>query len=253
MPMRPVILPIISLAVLLLAWELYVWIFAVPSYLLPAPSAIWASGTQIIGAVPIHTWATLFTVLAGFAVSVAVAIPLGVIISVNRLASEAIYPLLVFANAIPVIAVAPIIVVMLGTGIEARLVINFLVCFFPIMVATAAGILDTPKDYLDLGKSTGAGFMTGLLTIRMPHATPFIFSGLKIGITLSVIGAVVGEFITSNRGLGYLIVSSTTNFDLAQAMFSVVVLAFMSVILFQIVQFAQKLWFPWSIKANGMG
>lgn len=252
MALRPIILPIISLAILLLIWELYVWLFELPAYLLPPPSAIWESGASIIGAVPIHVWATLYTVLAGFLVSVTIAIPLGILISVNRLASEAIYPLLVFANAVPVIAVAPIIVVMLGTGIESRLVINFLVCFFPIMVATATGVLDTPKDYLDLSKSTGASFMTGLLTIRMPHAIPFIFSGLKIGITLSVIGAVVGEFITSNRGLGYLIVSATTNFDLAQAMFAVVVLAFMSVILFQVVQFAQKFWFPWSIKASSI-
>ncbi|MEP2530768.1 ABC transporter permease [Shimia sp.] len=248
--MRPIILPIISLAALLLLWEVYVWAFEVPAYLLPAPSSIWASGSQILGAMPVHIWATLFTVLAGFVVSVLIAIPLGVLISLNRIASEAIYPLLVFANAIPVIAVAPIIVVMLGTGIESRLVINFLVCFFPIMVATATGILDTPKAYLDLSRSTGAGFLTGLLTIRMPHAVPFIFSGLKIGITLSVIGAVVGEFITSNRGLGYLIVSATTNFDLAQAMFAVIVLAIMSVILFQGVQYMQKYFFPWSIKAQ---
>ncbi len=188
--------------------------------------------------------------LAGFVVSVFIAIPLGVLISLNRIASEAIHPLLDFANAIPIIAVAPIILVMLGTGVESRQVIDFLVCFFPIMVATATGILDTPKAYLDLRRSTGTGFLTGLLTIRMPHAAPFIFSGLKIGITLSVIGAVVGEFITSNRGLGYLIVSSTTNFDLAQAMFAVVVLAIMSVILFQGVQYMQKYPFLWSIKAQ---
>ncbi|MDE0111905.1 MAG: ABC transporter permease [Albidovulum sp.] len=250
--MRPIVLPVLSLAALLLIWESLVWLFEVPSYLLPAPSSVWASGLQILSAVPVHVWATLYTVLAGFLVSVIIAIPLGVLISLNRVASEAIYPLLVFANAIPVIAIAPIIVVMLGTGIESRLVINFLVCFFPIMVATATGILDTPKAYLDLSRSTGAGFMTSLVTIRMPHAVPFIFSGLKIGITLSVIGAVVGEFITSNRGLGYLIVSSTTNFDLARAMFAVVVLAIMSVVLFQGVQIIQKFWFPWSIKAQDM-
>lgn len=120
------------------------------------------------------------------------------------------------------------------------------------MLATATGILDTPKEFLDLSTSTGAGFMTSLMTIRMPNAIPFIFSGLKIGITLSVIGAVVGQFITSNRGLGYLIVSSTTNFDLAQAMFAVAVLAIMNVVLFQGVQVMQRFWFPWSIKAQEM-
>lgn len=253
MPFRPVLLPVLSLAILLGIWEFCVWLFAVPVYLLPAPSSIWASAVEISGAFPKHIGATLYTVLAGFLVSVAIAIPLGVGISVNRLASEAFYPLLVFANAIPVIAVAPIIVVMFGTGLESRLIINVLVCFFPIMVATATGILDTPRSYLDLSKSTGARFLTELLMIRMPHAAPFIFSGLKIGITLSVIGAVVGEFITSQQGLGYLIVSATTNFDLAQAMASVIVLALMSVILFQAVQYTQRIWLPWSIKSNSIG
>lgn len=253
MPYRSILLPVTSLLILLAVWEICVWLFAVPVYLLPAPSAIWAAAYEIAGAFPKHIAATLYTVLAGFFVSVAIAIPLGVGISVNRLASEALYPLLVFANAIPVIAVAPIIVVMFGTGIESRLIINFLVCFFPIMVATAAGVLDTPKAYLDLSRASGAGFFQELMTIRMPHAVPFVFSGLKIGITLSVIGAVVGEFITSQSGLGYLIVSATTNFDLAQAMAAVVVLALMSVVLFQAVQVIQRVWLPWSIKANAIG
>ena len=252
MSIRPILLPIISLSVLILIWELCTWAFSMPAYLLPAPSAISVAGWKIAGAFPLHIWTTLYTVLAGFLVSVLIAIPLGIAISINKVASEAVYPLLIFANAIPVIAIAPIIVVMFGTGIESRLVINFLVCFFPIMVATATGILDTPKDYLDLSRTTGASFLTEMLTIRMPHAAPFIFSGLKIGMTLSVIGAVVGEFITSQRGLGYLIVSATTNFDLPQAMASVIVLALMSVILYLTVQYIQRIWLPWSIKANAM-
>lgn len=252
MPYRSILLPIFSLAFLILIWEICTWAFAIPAYLLPAPSAIWVAGWDIAGVFPKHIWATLYTVLAGFFVSVAIAIPLGIGISINKVASESFYPLLIFANAIPVIAIAPIIVVMFGTGIESRLVINFLVCFFPIMVATATGVLDTPKDYLDLSKASGSSFLTEMATIRMPHAAPFIFSGLKIGMTLSVIGAVVGEFITSQKGLGYLIISATTNFDLPQAMASVIVLAFMSVILYQSVQYVQRIWLPWSIKANAM-
>lgn len=252
MPFRSILLPIISLTVLIVIWEICTVVFSMPVYLLPAPSSIWTAGWGIASVFPVHIWTTLYTVLAGFFVSVAIAIPLGVAISINKVASEAFYPLLIFANAIPVIAIAPNIVVMFGTGLESRLVINFLVCFFPIMVATATGELDTPKDYLDLSKATGSSFLTEMMTIRMPHASPFIFSGLKIGMTLSVIGAVVGEFITSQRGLGYLIISATTNFDLPQAMAAVVVLAFMSVVLYQCVQYIQRIWLPWSIKANAM-
>ena len=236
---------------MLALWELAVIILEIPAYLLPAPSRVWSAAVDIAAVLPRHILATLVTVLSGFALSTAISIPLGVGLSINKTVSEALYPLLVFANAVPVIAVAPIIVVMFGTGLESRLVITLMVCFFPIMVATATGILDTPREYLDLSKSTGASFGTEL-TIRMPHAAPFIFSGLKIGITLSVIGAVVGEFITSQRGLGFLIVSATTNFDLAQAIASVVALALMSVVLYQIVQQVQKIWLPWSIKAESM-
>lgn len=249
---QPIVLPAASLTILLVLWQVLVRVLAIPPYLLPAPSDIWQAGIAIVGAWPVHLAATLLTVLAGFMLSVVVAIPLGVSISINRIVSDAVYPLLVFANAVPVIAVAPIIVVIFGTGLESRLIINLMVSFFPIMIATATGILDTPRDYLDLSRATGGSFMTELLTIRMPHAVPFIFSGLKIGIMLSVIGAVVGEFITSQRGLGYLIIDSTTNFDLPRAMAAVVVLALMSVVLYLAVQGIQRLWLPWSIKATSM-
>jgi NitT/TauT family transport system permease protein len=250
--LQTILLPAASLAILLLIWQFVVRALAIPSYLLPAPSDIWQAAVSIAGVLPLHLAATLFTVLAGFLLSVIVAIPLGVAISINRIVSGAVYPLLVFANAVPVIAVAPIIVVIFGTGIESRLIIDLMVAFFPIMVATATGILDTPRDYLDLSKAAGGTFMTELLTIRMPHAAPFIFSGLKVGIMLSVIGAVVGEFITSQRGLGYLIIDSTTNFDLPRAMAAVVVLALMSVVLYLGVQWIQRLWLPWSIKATSI-
>lgn len=252
MSLRLILLPVASLAAMLVCWEVAVRVLDVPAYLLPAPSRVWTAAVELGPALPPHILATLVTVLSGFVLSAAISIPLGVCLSINKTVSEALYPLLVFANAVPVIAVAPIIVVMFGTGLESRLVTTLMVCFFPIMVATATGILDTPREYIDLGKSTGASFRTQLLTIRMPHAAPFIFSGLKIGISLSVIGAIVGEFITSQKGLGFLIVSATTNFDLAQAIAAVVVLALMSVVLYQVVQQVQRIWLPWSIKAESM-
>jgi NitT/TauT family transport system permease protein len=237
---------------MLLLWQTVTMFFEVPVYLLPAPSDIWIAGTKLAPVLPRHIWATLSTVIVGFIVSVAVSVPLGIGISINRFVSEGLYPLLVFASAVPVIAVAPIIVVIFGTGMESRLIITLMVSFFPIMIATATGILDTPRDYLDLSRSTGASFLKELWTIRLPHAAPFIFSGLKIGITLSVIGTIVGEFITSSQGLGYIIISATTNFNVPQAMASVVVLALVSVSLYQVIQQSQRIWLPWSIKANSM-
>jgi NitT/TauT family transport system permease protein len=252
MQFRQIALPATSLIALLLIWQLAVALFKVPIYLLPAPIDVWLAGAKIAPTLPKHLLATLTTVTLGFALSVSLSVPLGIGLSINRAASEAVYPLLIFANAVPVIAVAPIIVVIFGVGLGSRLIIALMVCFFPITVATATGVLDTPREYLDLSRATGASFSTELLMIRLPHAAPFIFSGLKIGISLSVIGAVVGEFITSQEGLGYLIVSATTNFDLPQAIAAVVVLAMMSVILYQIILMVQRSWLPWSIKASSI-
>jgi len=166
MRLRAALLPVLSLSLLLLAWQAVVWLMAIPVYLLPAPLDIWRAGLEVSGHLPRHLYSTLITVLAGFGLSVLVAVPLGIAISINKLASEAFYPLLVFANAIPVIAVAPIIVVMFGTGFQSRLIINLLVSFFPIMVATATGILDTPRDYLDLSKASANSFLGELVSVR---------------------------------------------------------------------------------------
>lgn len=238
--------PLIAAALLILLWEWLIRLFEVPAYLMPAPSRIWAEMVEMAPFLWPHVETTLAEVVFGFLFSCLIAIPLGILIALSRLMSRTLYPILIFLNAVPVLAVAPIIVVMLGTGMEARLVIILMVAFFPVMVATIAGLLDTPQAFVDLGRTVGNALWRDLLTIRLPHAAPFIFSGLKIGMSLSVIGAVVGEFITAQRGLGYLIISSTTNFDLARAMAAVVILALLSVALLQAIQLLQRLVTPWS-------
>jgi NitT/TauT family transport system permease protein len=249
---RRILLPLAALVMLLAVWQAAAVLFDVPSYLLPAPTAILAAGYAIRGAIVIHTLVTLETILAGFAVSVIVAIPLGIAVSINRIVSEALYPLLIFTHAIPIIAVAPIIVVVAGTDLPARLLIVLLIAFFPIMVATITGILDTPADMVELARATGASFADELTTVRLPYAMPFIFGGLKVGITASVIGAVVGEFVTAQRGLGYLVIQATTMFNIPMAMAAVVILAIMSVVLYQLVTVAQRVLVPWSIKAESL-
>lgn len=250
--LRPIVLPIFSFVLLILLWEAVVVGFQVPEFLLPRPSSILAAGLRFgWPLISVHTAATLQTILLGFTISVIVAVPLGVMLAASRLASEAFYPLLVFTHAIPVIAIAPIVVVSFGTGLISRLIVVTLISFFPIMVSTATGVMNAPKDMLDLGRTVGASKWQRIATIAFPNAIPFIFNGFRIGIVGSVIGAVVGEFVSANAGLGYLVVRSTSDFDIPMAMACVIILAIVSVTLYQLTAIVQARASPWAPQNRG--
>lgn len=245
---RRIILPIATFIIFLLAWQLISWALKVPVYLLPSPLDIWGGAVRLGPAIFWNMLETLKTIVIGFGLACLVGIPLGVAVSVNRLTSEAIYPLIVFLNAIPIIAIAPILVVIFGPDITTRLIIVTLMAFFPIMVATATGILDTPTEMMDLARVAGASPLTEIITVRLPHAVTFIFGGLRIGVTVAVIGAVVAEFVNANKGLGFLVTSSTAQFAIPSAMACVVMLALISVLLYQGINVLNKVLFPWSLR-----
>ncbi|MGV8855950.1 MAG: ABC transporter permease [Devosia sp.] len=245
---RRIVLPLVTFIVFLLVWQTVSLIFNIPVYLMPAPTEIFKGGMRLGPALFSNTLETLTTILIGFALSCAIGIPLGVLVSVNRLTSEAIYPLIVFLNAVPIVAIAPILVVIFGTDMTARLIIVTLIAFFPIMVATASGILDTPDEMLDLARVAGASPLTEILTVRLPHAVVFIFGGLRIGVTVAVVGAVVAEFVNANKGLGFLVTSSTAQFAIPTAMACVVMLALVSVALYESVNLVHRTFFSWSLR-----
>lgn len=245
---RRIILPLTTFVLFLCTWQAITFLFKVPVYLMPSPTEIFAGGMRLGPTLFSNTLETLTTILIGFALSCLIGIPLGVVVSVNRLTAEAIYPLIVFLNAIPIVAIAPILVVIFGTDMTARLIIVTLIAFFPIMVATASGILDTPDEMLDLARVAGASPLTEILTVRLPHAVAFIFGGLRIGVTVAVVGAVVAEFVNANKGLGFLVTSSTAQFAIPTAMACVVMLALVSVILYESVNLVHRSFFSWSLR-----
>jgi NitT/TauT family transport system permease protein len=245
---RQIILPLATFVFFVVAWELVSRVFAIPPYLMPAPTAIMQAGHKLGWALASNALATLTTILLGFGLSMLVGIPLGILVSASPRVAEAFYPLIVFTHAIPIIAIAPVIVVIFGTELGARLIIVVLIAFFPIMVATASGMLNAPKDMIELAAATGASKLGEIWTVRIPHAVSYIFGGLRIGVTVSVVGAIVSEFVSSDRGLGYLVVSATSHFDVPMAMSAVIVLAMVSVTLYQLVGVAHRLLFPWSIR-----
>ena len=244
---RPVILPTLMLVALIALWEACVRGFAVPEFLLPAPSAIFDAVVQQAPNVLRHTQATMATILYGFAASVIVAFPLAIAIASSPLLANALYPLLVLTQSVPKVAIAPLLVIVFGANEIPRIIVTFLVAFFPLVISVAAGLLATPPELVELGRSLRASWLQELFRIRLPSATPFVFSGLKMAITFSVIGAVVGEFVAADRGLGYLITSSTAFFKTPLAFGAVVLLSIIGIVLFQVVVVIERIFFPWSI------
>lgn len=239
-------LPIATIVALFAAWEVACRMLAIPAYLFPAPSAIWSETTALAGPVAMHTLATTRTVLLGFLASVAISLPLAVLLTSSRVIAAAIYPLLVLTQSIPKVALAPILVVVFGTSEMPRVVVTFLVAFFPLVLAIAAGLVSVPPELIELGRACRATRWTELWRIRLPYAIPFVFSGLKSAIALSVVGAVVAEFVNADQGLGYLIVTSTAFFKVPLAWGALILLSLMGIVLFQLVVVAERVFFPWS-------
>ena len=244
----PGLLPVVTLVGVLVIWELATRIFPIPTYVLPAPSRIGGSIDTIDASRWWdHIWATLRVALIGYLVSIVVALPLAVALTRSKVVSACLYPILVVVQSTPVVAVAPIIIVILGSDDAPRVVITFLIAFFPLVVSMTTGMMATPRELIELSNSLKAPAWREFTQIRIPYAIPYIFSGLKISITLAVIGAVVAEFVASSLGLGYFIQFSTSNFKLPQAWLGLGFLVLMSLTLFNIIGLVQKIFFPWSL------
>ena len=238
--------PVAALVIFVALWEVFCRVFHVRAFLLPPPSAIFTDTMELFGPVVMHTLATGETVLLGFAVSVVVSLPLAVLITASPVIANAVYPLLVLTQAIPKVALAPILVVMLGSNELPRVVVTFLVAFFPLVLSIAAGITSVPPELIELGRACKASRWRELWRIRLPYAVPFIFSGLKAAIALSVVGAVVAEFVNADAGLGYLIQTSTAFFKVQLAWGALIILSIMGIVLFQIIVAVERIFFPWS-------
>jgi NitT/TauT family transport system permease protein len=245
-----VLLPLATGLAFVGLWEFACRQFDVPRYLIPAPSAIWADATKNAGMIGGHTLATLWTIMLGFVASIVVSLPLAVAIVSTPIMANTIYPLLVLTQSIPKVALAPVLVVLLGTNEMPRVVITFLVAFFPLVLAIATGLNAVPDELIELGRVCRASRWKELVRIRLPYAIPFIFSGLKAAITLSVVGAVVAEFVNADRGLGYLIVTSTAFFQVPTAWAALIVLSLIGIVLFQIIVVIERVFFPWALSSS---
>ncbi|MDX3907425.1 MAG: ABC transporter permease [Pigmentiphaga sp.] len=240
--------PLITAIGLVIAWELVCRIFSVPSYVFPSPSEIvQAAGTFTGPQLFNHFRSTVEVVIVGFLASIAISFPVAVMITHSPLLSRTMVPILVVIHSTPIVAVAPIIVVALGAGVLPRVVITCLITFFPLVISLVTGLRSTPPEILELSRSLRASRNRELWFIRMPFAVPYIFSALKVCITLAVIGAVVGEFVTAESGLGYLILFSTSMMKMPQSFVALAILVVLSLVLYQLIEVVERRWFAWSL------
>jgi len=244
------IMPLLALAGLVLIWELALRLGNVPAFLVPSPSAIWASIVANLQPLLAHSWVTLLETLAGFGLSLAIGIPLAVLIVYSRVFERLLYPMLVASQAVPKVALAPILLVGLGYGIMPKIIVALLIAFFPVVVNTVTGLASVDRDMLKLMRSMGASPLDVFLKVRFPHAVPSMIAGFKVAIALAVVGAVVGEFVGSRSGLGYYMLLATGNFDTPLVFACVVMLTVMGIVLFYTVGLLEVLLARWNRPAR---
>lgn len=241
-----IVYPLIGFAVILAAWQAYVDVFHVSAIVLPAPRAILSASWRHSDLLLQETWPTFTESVCGFALALALGIPLAVCVANSRVLNLSLYPILIATQSVPKVAIAPIILVWFGLGMESKLAIAFLVAFFPIIVDTATGLRETPAGLIELGRSLRATRWQMFWKIQLPAALPFIFSGAKVAVTLAVIGAVIGEFVGSVNGLGNLLLSANSQLDGPLAWAALIWLSVLGILLFIAVAVAQKLIMPWA-------
>jgi len=237
--------PLLIVVAVLGAWEGYVHIFNVPKWLLPAPSVIAATIGDSIGLLYRHTLVTLQEVLVGFGLALVGGVVVASAIALSRTAERAIFPFVIASQTIPIIAIAPLLLVWVGYGLAPKIIVVALIAFFPIVVNMVDGMKSADPDVVNLMRTLGANRWQIFLKIQVPSSMPFLFSGTKIAIAVSVIGAVIGEWVGSSEGLGYLMIRSKPQFLTERVFAAITILSAMGVGLFILVGVAEKLAIPW--------
>lgn len=237
---------LLPLAVLLVVWELAIWVFDIQGFLLPHPGDVLATLWQSRETLLAESWVTFQESLWGFLLAVGIAVPVAILITFSKAASRSIYPVLVVSQVVPKVAVAPLLVVWMGFGVGPKILLAFLVAFFPIVVNTATGLNDLEPKMIHLARSMGASTWQTFIHFRLPSSLPVFFAGLKVGVTFAVIGALVGEFVGAGAGLGHLTVIAMGSLNTELVFASIVVMALIGVAMYMVIEILERVLVPWS-------
>jgi NitT/TauT family transport system permease protein len=239
--------PFVGILVFLAVWELGVAIFKPPPYLLPGPIEIGRTFVEEFQKLVFHGWVTTYEMLVGYALAVVIALPLAVAITSSSRFDRLVMPTLLFFQVIPKIAIAPLFLVWFGVGVLPKVLVAFLISFFPIVIDAAVGLRSMSAEMNDLARSMGATRLQVFLRFRLPTSLPYLFSGLKVAATLAIAGAVVGEFVGADKGLGYLLLVTNSNLQTALMFATLVALTIIGLVFFYAVELLEKLLIPWHV------
>jgi NitT/TauT family transport system permease protein len=238
---------------LFVAWEFAVRLTGIKEYLLPPPSRVWTEFVKRFDPVMGSAWVTTQEIVAGYLVAVAVSVPLALWIAYSRFMENAIYPVIVFLQIIPKIAVAPLFIIWFGFGFTPKLLVVFLLSFFPIVVSSIAGFKSVDLDIMDFARTTGASQWKMFAKIRLPQALPQIFTGLKVGAALAATAAVVAEFVASDKGLGYLLLQYNGNLDTPMVFATIILLSLIGLVVYYVVELIERFTIPWHVSQRPAG
>lgn len=238
-------LPLLLLALFFAAWEIAVLVSDTPAWMLPKPSAVWEAFRDNRELLWRHTRVTLIEVLLGFGVALVAGVAIGVLIDTSTIVERALYPLIIASQTIPMVVLAPLLLIWFGYGLTPKIIVAALIAFFPITVSTVDGLRSADREVMSMLRAFGASRWERFRMAKLPAALPAIFSGARIGIAVSVIAAVFGELVGASEGLGYLMQRDSSQFLTARVFASIFILALMGVGLFGLIGLLEKLLLPW--------
>ncbi|PWT91707.1 MAG: ABC transporter permease [Proteobacteria bacterium] len=235
---------------LFLVWEAVCRIFQVDQFILPAPSAIFAAIWQFRWPLMRHSFVTLWTTMAGFAIAVVFGIALGLVVGWSRTIYRGLYPVMIGFNSIPKVAVVPILVVWFGIGEVPAILTAFLISFFPIVVNVATGLATMEPELEDVLRALGASKLDIMLKVGIPRTQPYLFGSLKVAITLAFVGTVVSETIASNAGLGFLMVQAGSNFQMPLVFAGLLLLAVEGIAMYAVFAYVEAHSTRWAFRSS---
>jgi ABC-type nitrate/sulfonate/bicarbonate transport system permease component len=242
----------VCLGLLLVVWQIVVTALGVSDFILPTPLQILKVTIRFFPQLLRHTWTTTAEILLGFAIGNAVAVAMAVCIVNSRVVERALYPLIIASQTVPKVAVAPLFLIWFGSGLTPKVVITAIVCFFPTVVNTVQGLRATDEHAIDLLRLVAASRRQVFLKLQFPSALPYFFAGLKISIALAVIGAIIGEWVGANSGLGYLIMYSTQTLRTDLMFAALLVVSLLGILLYLVAVLFERL-FSWRASSAPLG
>lgn len=234
------------IVLLIIIWQVVVAVFNPPAFLLPAPADVWTAIWNENLRWPTHVWITLQESVGGFVMAVVLGLALGIMIAWSQLLSRTVLPFLVVFNTLPKVAIAPLFIIYLGFGVFPNMVTAATIAFFPMVINTSIGLMQIDEDLIDLARSLNAPKWKVFLRLRLPNATPYVLSALKVSTTMAVTGAMVGEFVASQGGLGNLLIATQVTLQMDIAFASLFWLVVIGLVLYYVVDLGGRLLFPWA-------